>query len=177
MMYFMSLHPSLEPVVHLVGTWRGTGQGEYPTIDSFEYTEEVTFTDVGKPFLVYTQRTWSLEGRPLHVETGYLRVVKYEAVEFVLAQPTGQSELAEGTHLAMTMFDTATAIDLGQAATDAGRAALLAESAALLLRAPDRAEAAQARFTAALGHDPANRAALAGLAAVASLRGDAPSER
>ncbi|MBL0275586.1 MAG: hypothetical protein IPQ24_05700 [Anaeromyxobacter sp.] len=63
------------------------------------------------------------------------------------------------------------------AATDAGRAALLAESAALLLRAPDRAEAAQARFTAALGHDPANRAALAGLAAVASLRGDAPSER
>ena len=92
----MSLHPSLEPLVLLVGSWRGAGKGEYPTIDSFDYTEEVTFTDVGKPFLVYTQRTWSPEGRPLHVETGYLRVVKYEAVEFVLAQPTGQSELAEG---------------------------------------------------------------------------------
>lgn len=93
----MTLHPSLEPVVHLVGTWRGTGQGEYPTIDSFEYTEEVTVADVGKPFLVYTQRTWSPAGQPMHVETGYLRVVKYESVEFVLAQPTGQSELAEGS--------------------------------------------------------------------------------
>ena len=93
----MSLHPSLEPVTHLVGTWKGEGQGEYPTIDSFEYVEEVTFTDVGKPFLVYVQRTWDPAGRPLHTETGYLRVIKYETVEFVLAQPTGQTELAEGT--------------------------------------------------------------------------------
>ena len=93
----MSLHPSLEPVVHLVGTWKGEGQGEYPTIDSFRYVEEVTFTDVGKPFLVYAQRTWSPEGRPMHIETGYLRVIKYETVEFVLAQPTGQTELAEGS--------------------------------------------------------------------------------
>ena len=119
MMYFMSLHPSLEPVVHLVGTWRGTGQGEYPTIDSFEYTEEVTFTDVGKPFLVYTHRTRSLEGRPLHVETGYLRVVKYEAVEFVLAQPTGQSELAEGT---IELHESGFTIELRSRIMNAGSA-------------------------------------------------------
>ena len=92
----MSLNPALEPVRHLVGTWRGEGAGEYPTIDSFHYTEEVSFVDVGKPFLVYSQRTWSPEGRPMHIETGYLRVAKYETLEFVLAQPTGQTELAEG---------------------------------------------------------------------------------
>lgn len=92
----MSLHPSLEPLRALVGTWRGHGRGEYPTIDPFEYTEEVTFTDVGKPFLTYSQRTWSLTGQPMHVETGYLRAPDNGAVEFVLAQPTGQTELAEG---------------------------------------------------------------------------------
>lgn len=93
----MSLHPALGPVRSLIGTWHGTGRGEYPTLADFKYTEEVTFTDVGKPFLAYAQRTWAPDGRPLHVETGYLRVPGEGAVEFVLAQPTGQTELAEGT--------------------------------------------------------------------------------
>lgn len=96
----MNLHPNLEPIAGLVGTWRGPGAGEYPTIDTFEYTEQVTFTDIGKPFLAYAQRTWAPDGRPLHVETGYLRVPSHGRVEFVLAQPTGQTELAEGTLVA-----------------------------------------------------------------------------
>lgn len=92
----MPLHSNLSPVAALLGTWHGPGHGEYPTIDPFEYTEEVTFTDVGKPFLLYEQRTWSPKGAPMHVETGYLRVSGEGVVEFVLAQPTGQTELAEG---------------------------------------------------------------------------------
>ena len=93
----MSPHPNLDPIAGLIGTWRGPGSGSYPTIESFAYTEEVTFTDVGKPFLAYGQRTWAPDGRPMHVETGYLRVPSDGTVEFVLAQPTGQTELAEGT--------------------------------------------------------------------------------
>lgn len=92
----MSLHPSLDPVATLIGTWRGPGRGEYPTISSFDYTEEVTFTDVGKPFLHYVQRTRSPEDAPMHTETGYLRVTSGDGVELILAQPTGQTELAEG---------------------------------------------------------------------------------
>ena len=79
----MTLHPGLSAVAGLIGTWRGEGAGEYPTIDSFTYTEEVTFTDVGKPFLHYVQRTWSPAGAPMHTETGYLRLVDGSAVEFV----------------------------------------------------------------------------------------------
>lgn len=92
----MALHPTLAAVADLIGTWRGEGQGEYPTIEPFSYTEEVTFTDVGKPFLHYVQRTWSPSGAPMHTETGFLRIADAAAVEFVLAQPTGQTELAEG---------------------------------------------------------------------------------
>lgn len=92
----MTLHPGLESVSGLLGTWRGEGHGEYPTIEPFDYAEEATFTDVGKPFLHYVQKTWSPAGAPMHTETGYLRIVDASQVEFVLAQPTGQTELAEG---------------------------------------------------------------------------------
>lgn len=93
----MTLHPGLAAVSGLIDTWRGEGAGQYPTINSFHYMEEVTFTDVGKPFLHYVQHTWSPTGAPMHTETGYLRVANGSGLEFVLAQPTGQTELAQGT--------------------------------------------------------------------------------
>lgn len=89
----MALPPQLQP---LIGTWRGPGTGHYPTIESFSYSEELVFRDVAKPFLVYQQRTWSPDGQPMHMETGFLRSPTPSTVEFVLAQPTGHSELAEG---------------------------------------------------------------------------------
>lgn len=92
--------PNLTPVAVLLGTWRGQGEGSYPTIDDFSYTEEITFSDVGKPFLHYVQRTWNPAGAPMHTETGFLRVPGPGTAEFVLSQPTGQTELCEGTVVA-----------------------------------------------------------------------------
>jgi hypothetical protein len=91
------LHPDVEVLAFLLGEWRGEGRGEYPTIESFGYREEVVFGHVGKPFVAYTQRTWALDdGRPLHTEAGYFRPQPEGRLELVIARPSGLAELDEG---------------------------------------------------------------------------------
>jgi nitrobindin-like protein len=93
------LHPDVESIAFLLGTWKGEGKGEYPTIQPFEYGEEVRFWNVpGKPFLLYTQRTWTLhDDQPRHSEMGYWRPSAGGRLEIVLAHPTGIVEIQEGT--------------------------------------------------------------------------------
>jgi hypothetical protein len=91
------LNPALKPAEFLLGTWRGEGEGQYPTIQPFRYREEIRFTHNGKTFLIYTQRTEAIDtGKPLHGESGYLRLVGDNRVEFVIAQPIGFAEISIG---------------------------------------------------------------------------------
>ena len=49
------------PLAWMVGTWRGTGRGEYPTIQPFTFEQEVVFNHDGRNFLNYYSRTWILD--------------------------------------------------------------------------------------------------------------------
>jgi hypothetical protein len=95
------LHPDLQALAPLLGVWEGRGSGKYPTVEPFDYVEEVVFSHVGKPFLVYGQKTRAAtDGKPLHAETGYLRAPQPGHVEMVLAHPSGITEIEVGTYTA-----------------------------------------------------------------------------
>lgn len=86
-----------EALVPFAGGWIGRGEGAYPTIDAFSYSEEIEFTPSGKPFLSYRSRTWDTDtGRPLHTESGYLRLLTDDEVELLVTQPTGFAEIHRG---------------------------------------------------------------------------------
>lgn len=86
------------PLAALVGAWEGSGEGHYPTIETFRYTERIELTPVpGKALLSYRSVTRSADdGRSLHGESGWLRLVDAESVELVVAQGPGLVELDEG---------------------------------------------------------------------------------
>jgi hypothetical protein len=94
-----ALVPELEPLACLLGTWRGGGRGDYPTIEAFEYGEWICFEHVGDGFLLSAQRSWlARDGSPLHFERGFWRPASsYDHVEVALAHPLGLTEIAEGS--------------------------------------------------------------------------------
>jgi hypothetical protein len=92
----VDLHPAIEPVAWLLGDWRGEGRGCYPTVADFSYTEEQHWSHDGRPLLAYHQESWAGDdGRPLHREAGYLRVVG-DRIELVVAHTAGIVEIATG---------------------------------------------------------------------------------
>ena len=92
------MSPALEPFRSMLGRWEGDGVGEYPTIDDFAYTETITFAPLAdKPVIQYTSTTRHADdGRPLHAETGYLRVLGESKLELVVAQAPGLIEAGSG---------------------------------------------------------------------------------
>jgi THAP4-like, heme-binding beta-barrel domain len=96
-----AIHPALEPLRFLLGRWEGAGVVGYPTIESAQFGQEITFSQNGKPFLIYSSRSWLLDergstGRPLAIETGYWRPQPDGQLEVLLAHPTGIAEIYLG---------------------------------------------------------------------------------
>ena len=95
-------HPAIEPLSFLLGTWEGAGVVGYPTIESANFGQETSFTHNGKPYLIYSTRTWLLaqDGtflRPSHMEVGFWRPQPDNQLEVLLTHASGINELYVGT--------------------------------------------------------------------------------
>ncbi|MFI7134934.1 FABP family protein [Nonomuraea sp. NPDC050153] len=95
------VHPDLEPIAFLLGRWEGAGVGGYPSIESFNFGQEIEFGHNGKPFLSYVSRTWLLDQdgnrvKPLATESGFWRPQPGRQIEVVLSHPTGIVEIYIG---------------------------------------------------------------------------------
>jgi hypothetical protein len=105
------INPGVAPLAFLLGRWVGRGHGSYPTIDSFDYDEDVEFWHVGKPFVGYQQRTRLASGLPGHAESGFWRIAAGDdridggpwTVEATIAHPTGVAEVLVGTVAGTTL--------------------------------------------------------------------------
>lgn len=120
------LHPALLALLPYVGEWRGRGRGGFPTIDDFDYAQEIRISHDGRPFLHFESRAWLLDERsqpvrPAMREVGWWRPVMDDGrptdeIEAMLTNPTGIMELylgrVSGTQLEMAtdaVLRTATA--------------------------------------------------------------------
>lgn len=100
------LHPALAALRPYIGLWRGRGRGGYPTIEDFDYAQEIRISHDGRPFLAYESRAWLLDDqsrpvRPAGRESGWWRPVVRDGeatgeLEVLLATPTGIMELHLG---------------------------------------------------------------------------------
>lgn len=101
-----NLNPDCAPIAWLLGAWHGNGHGDYPTIEKFEFEQELVFQQDGRPFFHYSARSWIIDAetkeriRPGAMETGFIRSKLLEPgkarIEVVLAHQSGIADVWYG---------------------------------------------------------------------------------
>ncbi|KAK7162927.1 hypothetical protein R3I93_007078 [Phoxinus phoxinus] len=94
------LNPAVLPLDWLLGTWQSDepGEGSFPSIAPFRYTETLNFSHVGQPVVNFMFNAFHAESkRPLHRECGFIRLQPgTNRVAFIIAQNSGLVEIEEG---------------------------------------------------------------------------------
>ena len=85
----------------LEGTWKGKGRGQFPTVNSFDYRETLTFTRRDEKTLAYEQRAQKRydgqsEWLESHWENGFIRILENSELELTSAQ-IGRTEVLVGS--------------------------------------------------------------------------------
>lgn len=86
----------------LVGTWKGEGRGQFPTIDAFRYWEETAFCEnAGEMLVHFEQRSWLLDDegeivKPLHWESGFFIPADDGQIDLLNAQNSRRVEVLRG---------------------------------------------------------------------------------
>ena len=96
----LPLHDAIKPLAWLKGTWKtdAPGTGIFPTIETFKYCEEISFTSIGQPQLNYRATSWHPETKvPMHYEVGFLKIMpNTNRLILLLAHNIGVTTVEEG---------------------------------------------------------------------------------
>ncbi len=89
-----NIHENCARLAWLLGRWAGNGHGEYETIESFQFGQELIFQQDGRPFIHYMSRAWLIDEqgntiREAAQETGFIRPQPDGTIEMLLAHNTG----------------------------------------------------------------------------------------
>jgi len=96
------VHEALDQISWLIGRWVSeSGSGQFPTIDSFKYCEQIEFRSLGQPLLQYEATSWNPETKNvMHMESGFLCVKPgSKEVSFILAHNFGKKLFLNFTFL------------------------------------------------------------------------------
>lgn len=108
------LHDACIPLRLLIGSWRGQGEVDYPTIEGpYRFAQQVTISHDGRPFLLHETRAWLIDDagaviRPAARETGWWRPQSDDTVELLLAHATGILELFYGQAVGQVAWEFST---------------------------------------------------------------------
>lgn len=95
------LHPSLQGLAWLVGSWQGFGQTQWHDEADQRVLEQVDFSHNGQPYLHYLLQSFvdddGRQGEPVHMETGFFIPGEGNQVSAVIASPAGVAQRWFGT--------------------------------------------------------------------------------
>ena len=79
----------------LHGTWKGSGQGKYPTIDAFEYEETLRFEPTGPHIARYVARDVDYYGQTVPAGSAMDYVSGYTCFNDVTARSVQKEHMAD----------------------------------------------------------------------------------
>ncbi|KAM9718943.1 peroxynitrite isomerase THAP4 [Menidia menidia] len=96
----VELNPAIQPLKWLLGSWESEepGEGSFPSMKPFSYTEKLYFSHVGQPVINFMFNAFHADtNKPMHRECGFIRMQpETNRVAFIIAQNSGLIEIEEG---------------------------------------------------------------------------------
>ncbi|RNC84417.1 MAG: DUF1794 domain-containing protein [Balneola sp.] len=101
----------IEPLTWVLGSWKGQGNGGFPTLSPFEYMDHIHFKVIEEafetePLIHFEEIAWVIESTRTtfkHWETGYFKPAPDGRIQLYICHNTGRIEITYGSYLELDL--------------------------------------------------------------------------